>query len=174
MSLGNTQLVRYGIQTEQSDIRAHVSMAANKVYVYRTEDGRQLANSGKYRSLPVKTQGIVTAEGYIIPPRDIPGCRAIDIPEHYRNSIRETDNTSEKGRKAVEIVSFLLTNGLFPIGMQPRVITETDLQIEGTDITVHAQARIQVKCDYKAGCKDHGGTGNLFIQTAECNPFKQY
>ena len=37
-------------------------------------------------------------------------------------------------------------------------------------IVVNGKWRIQVKCDYDAG---PGGTGNLFLQTAECNPLKQ-
>ncbi len=30
--------------------------------------------------VPVYTQGIKTAEGYLVPPEDIPGCREIKIP----------------------------------------------------------------------------------------------
>jgi hypothetical protein len=171
---GNTRLVAYGIQNEQSDIRAHVSMLASRVYVYSTDAGRQAAESGQYPNKPAFTSGIITARGYVIPPRAIPGCKAIDIPDRYHGYIREADSTSDKGAKAVEIVSCLLRAGTFPISVAPIVITDEDLQIQGTDIMVRAHACIQVKCDFKAGCRDHGGTGNLFIQIAECNPFKRY
>jgi hypothetical protein len=170
----NTKLVEYGIQNEQSDIRAHVSMFANRVYVYHTKDGKEAAESGKYPQKPARTGEMITAMGYIVPPRAIPGCKAVDIPEMYHNSIKETDSTSEKGRKAVDIVSYLLQNGLFPLTTQPVIVSETDIQIQGTDITIHMQARIQVKCDLRAGCKAHGGIGNLYLQFAERNPFKQY
>jgi hypothetical protein len=81
------------------------------------------------------------------------------------------ESTGTKGQKAVYVVHEMLKRGLIPIKQNIETITEQDMQISGTDIIVHSNIRIQVKCDWKAGTKELGGTGNLFIQTAECNPF---
>ena len=43
-----SELVDYGIQTEDSDIRAHVSVVAGKVYVFPTKLAVALVKSGKY------------------------------------------------------------------------------------------------------------------------------
>jgi hypothetical protein len=39
VALQNTKLVDYGIQTEESDLRAHVCVNARQVYVYPTKKG---------------------------------------------------------------------------------------------------------------------------------------
>ena len=98
---------------------------------------------------------------------------------HVGKIIREDDDTSEKGRKAVGLIAAMLRRGLLPIpGKVQRLVTDIDkpLQIEGQDIIVEfgaATVRIQVKCDYKGGDKSRGGTGFLYLQTAERNPMKK-
>jgi hypothetical protein len=52
------------------------------------------------------------------------------------------------------------------------VISSKSMQIDGSDIVVSNRVHIQVKCDFDAGQKLLGGTGNLFIQESECNPFR--
>lgn len=48
-------LVEYGIQNEQSDIRAHVCVVAKRVYVYSTDEGKRIAATGRFKSLPAYT-----------------------------------------------------------------------------------------------------------------------
>lgn len=85
---------------------------------------------------------------------------------------RQDDSTTIKGEKAVAVVARLLQIGYFPLPVDPRVILDADLQIAGTDIIVQAKYRIQVKCDYEGG-EGMICTGNLYLQTAEINPFKR-
>jgi hypothetical protein len=174
--IGNTTLVDYGIQNEQSDIRAHVSVLTKRVYVFDTSIGRELAESGQYPEGKAYTGRIITGVGALVPPRDIEGLRAIPIPDDIwaKREISKFDNTGTKGDKAVLIVSDMLKCGLIPVELRIDQITDETLQIEGLDIVVAAKVRIQVKCDYKAGPRKWGGTGNLFLQVAECNPLGAY
>lgn len=51
------------------------------------------------------------------------------------------------------------------------------IDIKGTDIyvtTVSGKVKIQVKCDFIGGEIEYGGSGYLYLQTAERNPFKRY
>ena len=85
-----------------------------------------------------------------------------------------SDSTSRKGDQAVAIIKEYLKRGGFPLMMDPAVIDELDMQIEGTDIIIDADIRVQCKCDYSGGPQELGGTGNLFLQVEESNPWKQY
>lgn len=173
--VGNTSLIKYGIEEEESDIRAHVSVIGGVVYVYPTGDGIKAIKKGIYKKLPVWTNGIQTAEGYVVPPQDIPHCRTVELPEFVIQAahFNEYDGTSLKGQKAVFVVKWLLKAGMFPLWLSSEIIEDHEMQVKGTDILVRLDTRIQVKCDYNAGDRI-GCTGNLFIQIAECNPFKQY
>jgi hypothetical protein len=91
----------------------------------------------------------------------------------------EAADTSDKGRKAVELVAAMIRNGLFPL---PYAVGQLDsdpakdMQINGDDIIVDLGANrvhIQVKCDFRGGDKALGGTGNLYLQVAERNPLKR-
>jgi len=53
-------------------------------------------------------------------------------------------------------------------------INERMMQISGIDVTMQDNMKIQVKMDYNGGDKRLGGTGNLYLQTAECNPYRRY
>jgi len=178
--LGNTALVDYGIQTEKSHIRAHVCPKARRVYVYPTPNGIEAIESGAYISRPGYQSGISmpTSLGYLVPPFDIAECVALAIrPDawDYLN-FSDEDSLTDKGNKAVRLVKGMLKRGLFPIPAIGTEITDRDLQVDGTDIIIRAGAIrqqdivIQVKCDFPGGERDLGGTGNLFLQIAECNP----
>lgn len=171
--LGNTQLVEYGIRQEKSDIRAHVSVDTNSVYVYGTSEGIEAINTGEHRKAPAYTGSMITAEGYLVPPDAIKGCKRIPIPPGLM-SFNKTDSTSAKGDKAVRVVMQMIKDRLIPIALDVSDITDEMMQIEGTDIIVQATARVQVKCDWRAGHRELGGTGNLFIQIAECNPLRSH
>lgn len=178
--LGNTELVEYGIQNEDSDIRAHVCVAVQRVYVYPTASGVEAINSGKYRKLPAYTRvngtRIKTAEGFVIPPAHLRKCVYMPIPDHLidRLAFNPTDSTTEKGEKAVQVITWFLRHGGFPLSVHGEVIEDQDLQVDGLDIYIRLKAKIQVKCDYNGGPKPLGGTGNLFLQVAECNPLRAH
>jgi len=175
---GNTSLVDYGIQNEESDIRAHVGVYAQSVYVYRTEKGQAVvAGKPSYRLVPVYTARIKTAEGYLVPVGDIEDCQDYNIPEDIFalsgiGQLPERGYQGEKGKAATYIVNQMLQRGLIPV---PLTITEVDdkaMQIQGVDVHTQADVRIQVKCDYRAGNGTHPRcTGNLFLQVKECNPW---
>lgn len=179
--MGNTELVKYGIQNEQSDIRAHVCVTVGRVYVYPTAAGIEAINTKRYRRVPVRThvgngRQVVTAEGFLVPPSHIRRCVSMEIPDRLMEKLafRPEDSTTAKGEKAVKAVTWFLRHGGFPLSVHGEVIHDQDLQVDGLDIYVRLRAKIQVKCDYKGGPKEMGGTGNLFLQVAECNPFKAH
>lgn len=177
--LGNTKLVEYGIQNEKSDLRVHVCAKIGRVYYYPTASGQVQIKEKEYRKVPARTRGIVTAEGYLVPPQDIQGCKGGTIPlflleESGIQLLPEKGRQHEKGEAAVFITKNLLKSGDIKIPHIVKEITDLDMQVSGTDIFVKTEIKIQVKCDFKGGPKAHGGTGNLFLQVSECNPYKIY
>lgn len=182
---GNTALVKHGIQTEQSDLRAHVCPVAGMVYVYPTKEGVAAINTGNHRQLKTRTGAIVTAVGYVVPPSAI--LRVAKVKLGYlltQYPIAYTDSTTHKGKQAVNIVAELFRLGAFPLYLGAQETRSMELQISGTDILIDAKVKlkVQVKCDYNGGEPAKGErstpsgyvTGNLYLQTEECNPLKQY
>ena len=171
--MGNTALVQYGILEEKSDYRAHVCIAAMTAYVFPTEEGRRAIEGGNHRTARAYQGDHVTAEGLLVPPDDINECQAVGIPEHWLVSLNfsESDSTTDKGEKAVKVVKGMLKKGMIALPLVANQIDDKDMQIEGVDIIVTGRVRIQVKCDYRGGDRRLGGTGNLFLQTKECNPY---
>ncbi|HEV8525665.1 MAG TPA: hypothetical protein VGQ71_14315 [Terriglobales bacterium] len=166
----------YGIQTEKSDYRIHVSPKTRRIYVFPTDAGIRAIAGGQHRKAVVHTGGMPTAEGYLVPPRDIKGCRAISIPDDLLRALLavEAGSTSQKGNKAAQVACEMLRRGLIPIVLEARDATEFGLQIDGVDITIDAKYSIQVKYDEAAGPREWGGTGNLFLQIAESNPYASH
>lgn len=183
VSLGNTNLVEYGIQTEKSDLRAHVCVNARQVYVYPTKKGLEAIATGNFRKAPATQPGaaFVTAEGFLVPPSAIWGCIPINAgwAMELAGIVRFSDSTTRKGEWAVTVVRHLLSRGWFPMWGASEVIDQLDIQVKGIDVIVTSKARIQVKCDYDGGAPPRPGrqgervTGNLFLQVAECNPFQR-
>lgn len=172
--LGNTKLIDYGIQTEDSDLRVHVCPKAKRVYCYNTKDGLAAIKAKQYRKVPVFTSGIKTAEGFVVPPADIPQCKELQPNINgWSSYFLIDDTTSRKGDLAVRLVKSMIKSGDLPLTLNPQEITDLDMQISGTDILVTSNIRIQVKCDFNGGRRELGGTGNLFLQVAECNPFRR-
>ena len=170
----------YGIQNEQSDLRAHVCPLVRRVYVYPTAEGRRAIAAGGWTPRPAYQAGVTgpTAMGYCVPPFAIRRCVALEVRAEAWEKVAfcDTDDTSEKGKKAVRFVRDMIRFGVFPL---PYVIGECDtdlsrtMQINGDDIVVSVgtnQVHIQVKCDYRGGDDALGGTGNLYLQVAERNP----
>lgn len=179
-------LFEYGIQTEQSDLRVHVCVNAGFAYAYPTKHGlAAVTERVKLGIPPVRAYqpgvSYATAEGYPIPPESIWGCMSLrcDWALERIGGIDAREDTTTKGRKAVEVVTVLLRNGWFPLWANPGVISAADLQINGVDIVVKQTTRIQVKCDYRGGSPVRvvNGrkivTGNLFLQVSELNPLRK-
>ncbi|MHA2377488.1 MAG: hypothetical protein ACXAB9_15140 [Candidatus Thorarchaeota archaeon] len=171
--LGNTSLVRYGIQDYSCDLMIHVAVEARKVYMYPTESGKIAIDSGKYRTAPAFINGIQTARGYLVPPGKIEGCKWFDIPDDLLNKYRfeYSASTSIKGNKAEQLVKEMIEKGLLPLIVDVKEVEDYEQQLKGNDLEVICASSYQVKCDWKAGHKVFGGTGNLFLQVEECNPF---
>lgn len=177
------ELVQYGIQNEQSDVRAHVCPLVRRVYVYPTSEGRRAVESGNWPKRQGFQRGVVghTAEGYLVPPSAIPRCLAIAVRDVAWDAVdfRESDTTSAKGKKATRLVAEMVRAGIFPIPLAVENLNAAPprhLEIDGDDIIVDfgaGRVRIQVKCDYRGGDVALGGTGNLFLQVAERNPLKR-
>jgi hypothetical protein len=174
--ISNKNLVAYGIQQDRSDLRAHVCFVAGVLYVYTTKAGQACVKQNVFPQCPVRTNNIITARGYLVPPGKITGCYRVDIPDELlaKHAISKRDTTTAKGRKAVAIVMDMLADALFPLPLNSSAIEDIKLQYEGLDVLIAANIRIQVKCDYEGGEKHIGGTGNLFLQIAECNPFRRH
>jgi len=177
-------LINYGIQNEQSDIRVHVCPTVKRVYVYPTICGLRAIETGNYPIHNGYQKGVdePTAKGYLVPPFDIEKCVGLVFRQIAWDTVRFSpdDTTTVKGQKAVRLVEALLKSGLFPVPFLGTEITDKDIQIEGTDIIVNLgigeekSLHLQVKCDYPGGERELGGTGNLFLQVAERNPMKHY
>jgi len=174
-------LVDYGIQTEESDIRVHVCPLVRRVHVYPTAFGVKAIETGKYRQTHGYQPGWdkPTALGYLVPPTEISYCLELAFRDLTWDAldIRQDETTTSKGDKAVRLVKMMLKRGMIPFPTESEIISEKDMQITGTDIFVKANflrakdIRIQVKCDYKGGRRELGGSGYLFLQTKEHNPF---
>jgi len=165
-------LIEYGIHTEKSDIRAHVSVVNRSVYVFQTMEALDVIR--RYEP-PLRTAfqpGIdfPTAEGWLASIdwfSDLRNLKFYSWPGWDRFADEMT--TTEKGALAVECVTALMENARFPIWINAQESGETEIQIAGTDIVVFCNRKVQVKCDWRCGHKPLG-TGNLFLQRAERNP----
>jgi hypothetical protein len=171
-------LFPYGIRTEQSDIRAHVAVLAQRILVFKTAEMLRVIEEKRFPSSLAFQSGInqPTAQGYLVPIKAVPDIRVLNFQSYNWNSFPpQTALTSSRGKAAVEVVCELLKHGRFPLWIEAEEAEDKTIQIKGTDIIITANKRIQVKCDYCAGEKTwaSGCTGNLFIQTAEINPLKR-
>ena len=169
------KLVEYGLEHEKSDLRAHVAVSSDVVYVFSTARALSVINANDYREhlvwSDVNGERIVTAAGLLVPIADIKPrvikCGDLIASVNFVSGGYLT--TSDKGRKAQLVIKKLLIAGRFPLPTSPKIVTNAQMQRDGLDLVVEGRWRIQVKCDWRAG-----ETGNLFIQTRETNPLKQY
>ncbi len=168
------ELFEYGIQTENSDIREHVSVINRCIYVFRTANGIKAIERYHPPLKPATQPGATgaTAEGWILKVDQIPDLRAIYGSKWRRwDEFSESMTTSEKGNLAVQCVCDCMAAGKFPLWVDATEDERKNIQIKGTDIVVFCRKKIQVKCDWRSGPPP--GTGNLFLQKAERNPFKR-
>jgi len=167
-------MYNYGIQNEESDLRAHVSVCNGTVYTFLPASAMAaIAAHPEVGQRPAYQPGVnhATAQGYPMPIKYISGVQAIKIPREIfsQANFSQNDSTSTKGNKAVFCVKEMLKMNLIPFAFRVDEVSDRTLQIQGTDILVSAKYRIQVKCDWKIG-----QTGNIYLQTQECNPLKNY
>jgi len=173
------ELLAHGIQNDESDFRVHVCVKARAFYVYSTR-AIKLMELSRYREaeasqkVPGTKDVVVTAKGRLVRWRDIPGCREFRIPPHYLTEYPiSIDTDHEQKRIASEaMVKKAIEERLFVLKTHITYVRDISAQIKGYDLRIYTH--VQVKCDFPGGNKDYGGTGNLFIQTAESNPFKRY
>lgn len=168
------ELFDYGIHNESADLRAHVCVLARKVYVFPRRPVVQIMKRFELKS--AGQRGVIgkTAEGRVVPVTTIPYLKQIPISEERLIGFTEDLSTSEKGERAVNLVSELLKAGRFPLWVEGDLVETVNMQIDGDDIHVSGRWRIQVKCDFCGGRGEHPRcTGNLFLQTAERNPLKR-
>lgn len=143
------------------------------IYVFSTAAGRDALNSPEARPFEVNQIGVngITGKGVKIVWTAIEGCREIKIPVdiyHEAHYDHEAD-TSTKGKCAVFVVKEMLKRGLITFPILTQEVSDKDLQIRGTDLTVMScDLKIQIKCD--AWASDFG----LRLQTAECNPYQRH
>jgi hypothetical protein len=169
------ELFDYGIHNEASNIRAHVAPLASCVFVFPTICGVK-AMKGKQKKLAYQP-GVdyPTAEGALVKPCEIAHLRTIRLHPDRFEGFTEQLSTSEKGDKAVEIVQMMLKFGKFPLWLEGEFVKDVSIQTTGTDVVVKGKWKIEVKCDFRAsaekGSPNKLCTGNLFLQTAERNPF---
>lgn len=174
----SAELFDYGIQNENSDIRAHVGIYSRKVFVFRTKEGIRAINEFKPETRPAFQKGVEgkTAEGYPVKIKWIHDIRTISIPTWPQFEFWDDSwSTSKRGQFAVDIICCLMQRGRFPLWIDVSEDDRQSIQLSGTDIVIFAKKRIQVKCDARAGdpSDDPRCTGNLFLQCAERNPLKR-
>lgn len=168
-------LFDYGILTEASDIRAHVSVVNRTIYVFQTRNG---VNAIEVHQPPIRSasqpgfQG-VTAEGWLVKVDWITDLRRIRF-QSWPGWAEFSDSltTSQKGALAVQCVLQAMRLGRFPFWVEAIEDGREYIQVSGTDILVFCKKRVQVKCDARCGDLPLG-TGNLFLQKAERNPLKR-
>jgi hypothetical protein len=167
-------MVSYGIQDDTSDLRFHVCVNAKHVYWFEPRHGNEAIETYKDElpQVPVFTGAIQTATGFLMPPDLIKSIRWAKIPDDIFNSAHFDlrDNQSTKGRKAESLVRSMIQAGLISLVMDTAVYSEKETQVAGLDVVVKMAEDLQVKCDWKGGHKEFGGSGNLFLQDKECNP----
>lgn len=175
-STGNRKLVPYGINEELSDYRAHVGFATRTVYVFETEEMKELIRKGNFTEAFAFIEGIKTASGKLVSPSSIRKLQSIVIPPRTFEKWKcfPQDHQLKKAECAVQIVVWMIGEGMIALKAKGVIVHSKSLQIDGCDIIINNQVHMQAKCDYRAGPASSDGSGYLFIQTEECNPFKFY
>lgn len=171
------ELFNHGIQTEDSDIRAHVAVLAKAVYVFPTRNGIKAIDAHRPVLRSAGQNGVVgkTADGYAVNVEWIEDLRVRRLA-HWPvwDNWEKNLSTTEKGRRAVQVVCEMLKRGVFPLWLNAFDDPRQSVQIKGTDIVIFARKKIQVKCDYSAGNGHPQCTGRLFLQVAERNPLRRH
>jgi hypothetical protein len=168
----STELFEYGICTESSDVRAHVSVCDRTVYVFETKNGIRAIEEHDPPIVTATQPGAKgpTASGWLVRFEWVSDLRRLKFYSWPSwGMFTSSLSTSEKGALAVRCVIDIMKIGRFPLWFDAAEADQPEIQIQGVDILVFANKKIQVKCDYRAG-----DTGNLFLQKSERNPFGRH
>ena len=172
MTQETPELFEYGIQTEASDIRAHVSVCNKTIYVFPTQNGIRAIQQNVCPVGVASQPGVegVTGKGWLVKHEWIEDLRRLRYESWPWHRFLPMMSTKSKGELAVQCVISCMRAGRFPFWIDARETGRKNIQVEkGTDIVVFCRKRVQVKCDWSAG-----KTGNLFLQSAERNPLKHH
>ncbi len=176
--MGESKLREHGLKQEGSDLRIHICAKVMKAYLFPTARGIDAINSGLYPEYSAGQEGVnfSTARGFCVPPGDISGCVAYPIPENIliRYPIEYSFSCKKKGKVAVSIARVMLRQGLIRFPTLPQKIMSGDIKMEKTGTMHIGNCKIRIKCDFNGGDRSLGGTGSLFLQTAEANPLGIY
>ena len=173
---GNIKLIKYGIEDEKADYRIHICYLEGYGYFFAIKSVIWQIHHFLYDCVPVFSflkdgSKYISARGYKVPPLDIDNCQRIKIPDDIseKNQIWLSDSTTVKGMRAEKIARSMYERGLILI--KPDVNeANVNEQINGKDF-ISKSCALQVKCDYKGGVN---GTGFLYIQMEECNPYNAH
>lgn len=168
-------LVEYGIAKEKSDIRVHVGFESEWVAIFETENARKAIKEYDPYVAPTYVAGTKTAEGWLVKPEQIEGCkkfRAPDVAKRFGFD-KAGKSTSKKGQCAVEVVRHIVESGKFPYDVVAFEETpQLEYQYKGIDgiMTTKSGKKlyVEIKADGRA-CQP-----NLYIQRSEKNVNKQY
>jgi hypothetical protein len=145
-----------------------------------TEEGVKQVLWGGFKKVPAFQGEQKTAHGFLIPPRCIEGLERFKIDEELwrLHNFEKAQGESAKGEIAQNLFIETLKRKMIKskhLGNLKRIrFTNKEEQLSGIDLigirSDGTEIRIQIKCDLNGG---EGGTGNLFLQTEESNPWKK-
>ena len=174
--IGNTMLVYHGIEQDNSEWRVHVSYA--NVYIFLTQVMKERCKQKSYRVAsayqPVAGKKIETAKGFLVPIKDVSDLRVVAIPDHLKSFYEwppaSAVSLGEQGQRAESLVRAMIQCQLIIFPRNTVVETKAASQFGGVDLEVEAsKERWQVKSDL--GIEKYK---NIYIQTYECNPNREY
>ncbi len=143
------------------------------LFQYKTEFMKELLSKNHFSLMPAYQDSIKTAEGFLVPYNN-EIITSIFLPQIKKEYLNFIDDTSIKGNRAIKIVAHALKRGMVAFPFNISEVYEKELQLQGKDIIAISSFQIQVKCDWFAGPKEKGGTGNIYVQIRECNPKKKH
>ena len=164
----------HGIQSEGSELRAHVCPRPNMLYVFPREAGYAAVDNNRLVACYQRIGGVDTISGtsWLVRPSEIEGLVKVKIEwSRMGEFFDKSKTTSDKGRLAEQCVVGLIRLGLFPgVPAWPgaSVSTSRRIQLGGGDIVLPDGRIVEVKCDLPGG--ERPGTGNLCLQRSEINP----
>lgn len=162
----NSTLYEHGIDADSSDYRVHVCFGEGMVYLYSTAAMRELLLTNPYRIYESPT-----SRAYIVPVASVPECQSVPIPnrwlENLSTKVSKSSPTSTKRMWSEMLVRRMFERGHLTLLPTATMETSRAKQLAGHDIRIQLDCTVQVKCDWDGGAN---GSGNLYIETAECNP----
>lgn len=162
------------IRDEASDIRIHFGDQAKWVGRFERTDAADrvdvaVALGQKEVEINVDDVDGAVARGFLIKIGSLWTLKEIVMPPGWWEDLlprikNKTLTTYKKGKIGEDAV----VNYYLGIGAQVRREHRQENQVAGTDLWIDG-LRVQVKFDHRAGPVSRGGSGNVFIQTAECH-----